>query len=743
MDTNSEQHSTTWGGRSRSLAFPGLLAALLALSAPLLGQPLYLYQHDSVELYAFMGAAGRVLESTTSAGIEDQYWDHEFTHSQTRGSGSIGDSVDIRGTLRHVIAPHGEPPNRSLFPYHFHVDAGNVPLGHGWVQPVLGGVPHGPHFDAMKASLRWWTAARPGGGQDLLAHVWMVVGKHTDRQHTWRGGHFIAGPGGDEGRTSEVIGSAYLLVEPEDGRAALAVAVTGLRRPQLRGGRLVLESPAAVAFQVVDLAPREWVDLGPEGLALVLPEIKLEAALGRAYVEVVTSEPNGTIRAELEEEDGSPEGAFRRGDADGNGLVDQRDAEFILEHLHRDGMPPPCPDAADTNDDGQIDVTDAQWILAYLDGRIAIPAPGPVECGPDLTPDGLSSLGYPDDACVLLHCCLPDGTCVLTCRECCSAQGGRPVPECKGDGDGNGIDDACEAEPEPEPEPVPPPFIRGDANGDGDINITDVVYVINELFRGAPPSRCPAAADANGDGTRDISDPIYILQYTFLGGRPPPEPFPRCGVAPADETLPCLGTIACGGCDCKKHRPQAFTLDELKVTSRPTPGTSRLTVKFTVSTTLECQPGAEDCEGKIEVKTNGGTMTPASAKVTNQCGAAAAVLSQSFTYVKDFDEPWRDLTYTLKLEVRTECRGRWLSRTSTIAVVSHATDPDRVDEQRSDLDGDGKTPAQGDTDDSTFDDADGDGLGDGNDPQPDTFNDRDGDGVGDGYDPAPGDPSIQ
>jgi hypothetical protein len=64
-------------------------------------------------------------------------------------------------------------------------------------------------------------------------------------------------------------------------------------------------------------------------------------------------------------------------------------------------------------------------------------------------------------------------------------------------------------------------FIRGDADGDGQINISDVIYLINYLFINGPEPVPFEAGDANNDGEVNISDVIYLLQYLFSGGPPP------------------------------------------------------------------------------------------------------------------------------------------------------------------------------------------------------------------------------
>jgi hypothetical protein len=64
-------------------------------------------------------------------------------------------------------------------------------------------------------------------------------------------------------------------------------------------------------------------------------------------------------------------------------------------------------------------------------------------------------------------------------------------------------------------------FFRGDANGDGVIDIADAIYLLNYLFKGDPPPDPLEAGDANCDGVVELGDAIYLLNYLFKGG---PEP---------------------------------------------------------------------------------------------------------------------------------------------------------------------------------------------------------------------------
>lgn len=64
-------------------------------------------------------------------------------------------------------------------------------------------------------------------------------------------------------------------------------------------------------------------------------------------------------------------------------------------------------------------------------------------------------------------------------------------------------------------------FIRGDANGDGIIDLGDAVCILNYLFKGDDPPDPLDAGDANCDGIVDLGDAIYLLNYLFKGGDPP------------------------------------------------------------------------------------------------------------------------------------------------------------------------------------------------------------------------------
>ncbi len=88
-------------------------------------------------------------------------------------------------------------------------------------------------------------------------------------------------------------------------------------------------------------------------------------------------------------------------------------------------------------------------------------------------------------------------------------------------------------------------FLRGDCNGDGDINIGDPIFLINELFAEGPEAPCDDACDSNDDGGKDIGDAIYGLNYLFTEGPAPPVPFPGCDFDPTADEQGCESFSAC------------------------------------------------------------------------------------------------------------------------------------------------------------------------------------------------------
>jgi hypothetical protein len=64
-------------------------------------------------------------------------------------------------------------------------------------------------------------------------------------------------------------------------------------------------------------------------------------------------------------------------------------------------------------------------------------------------------------------------------------------------------------------------YQRGDANGDGLIDVGDVVYLINYLFKNGPAPSALPAGDVNCDSVVDVGDVVYLINYLFKSGPPP------------------------------------------------------------------------------------------------------------------------------------------------------------------------------------------------------------------------------
>nr|MBN2278554.1 CotH kinase family protein [candidate division Zixibacteria bacterium] len=66
-------------------------------------------------------------------------------------------------------------------------------------------------------------------------------------------------------------------------------------------------------------------------------------------------------------------------------------------------------------------------------------------------------------------------------------------------------------------------FICGDANGNGSVNILDVTFLINYLYRGGPAPNPSESADVNNSLSVNILDATYLINYLYRGG-----PAPNC-----------------------------------------------------------------------------------------------------------------------------------------------------------------------------------------------------------------------
>ena len=82
-------------------------------------------------------------------------------------------------------------------------------------------------------------------------------------------------------------------------------------------------------------------------------------------------------------------------------------------------------------------------------------------------------------------------------------------------------------------------FIRGDANADGVVDISDAQATLGYLFLGTVAPFCLDAADANDDGMLNVADPVRTLDWLFRGGAPIPAPSGRPGIDRTEDGLSC------------------------------------------------------------------------------------------------------------------------------------------------------------------------------------------------------------
>ena len=89
------------------------------------------------------------------------------------------------------------------------------------------------------------------------------------------------------------------------------------------------------------------------------------------------------------------------------------------------------------------------------------------------------------------------------------------------------------------PSPLPS-FIRGDANGDGTVNLADAIEILQIGFGLSTSPTCLAAHDVNADDAVEaIADAVTLLGTLFLTTFPPiAEPHPSCGLEPVDPICP-------------------------------------------------------------------------------------------------------------------------------------------------------------------------------------------------------------
>lgn len=64
-------------------------------------------------------------------------------------------------------------------------------------------------------------------------------------------------------------------------------------------------------------------------------------------------------------------------------------------------------------------------------------------------------------------------------------------------------------------------ILHGDTNGDKVIDVGDVVYLINYLYKNGSAPNPLWTGDATCDGMVDVGDVVCLINYLFKSGPPP------------------------------------------------------------------------------------------------------------------------------------------------------------------------------------------------------------------------------
>ncbi len=68
----------------------------------------------------------------------------------------------------------------------------------------------------------------------------------------------------------------------------------------------------------------------------------------------------------------------------------------------------------------------------------------------------------------------------------------------------------------------------GDANGDGKVDLTDLMFIVNRVYKGGPAPVFECQVDLNADGIVTLLDIFLGVNYLFKGGPPPVKSWACC-----------------------------------------------------------------------------------------------------------------------------------------------------------------------------------------------------------------------
>jgi hypothetical protein len=106
-----------------------------------------------------------------------------------------------------------------------------------------------------------------------------------------------------------------------------------------------------------------------------------------------------------------------------------------------------------------------------------------------------------------------------------------------------------------------PVFLRGDANDDGRVNLSDAVTILHRALKGplcpgnpeldVKGPACPSAYDVDADGCIEIRDAVELVEFlfrTYFQFVAPAPPYPFCG-----RVAHIRGDNLFGALGCREH----------------------------------------------------------------------------------------------------------------------------------------------------------------------------------------------
>ncbi|MCW5938331.1 MAG: CHRD domain-containing protein [Fimbriimonadaceae bacterium] len=263
--------------------------------------------------FSFSIVGAQLSQDENHALAEGRYWPTAITIEEDYGTVS-SDTITISGSSHHHSAPHGEPPNQSIFNFKFTAKSAGWKKGSHKMFWSMGSFPHADHWNGFNMT---FTGSVYSGTfwNGFSGYVLIVSGRHSDFQifpispmEAPATGYAVVPP-----VKTQRFGAARVELEQATGRANIHLA-TNIEPHWILGAELCVGPKGANGDVVMSLADMGSLNpVGELGSAMAAFEVPLPphvyAAIdqGRAYIQVRTLQhPLGEIRADLRRNEPAP-----------------------------------------------------------------------------------------------------------------------------------------------------------------------------------------------------------------------------------------------------------------------------------------------------------------------------------------------------------------------------------------------------------------------------------------------------